>query len=161
MIPDEILIPHCKRLAKKFLHQASHLGAPEDVLNELINVAYACGKAKDNIDQACSWMFWKLMHYVTMPSKEIKRGSFRLSDLRNIKWDVEAPPDEIIQEEDLKDYLLKTLKTLPFDDLLLIILYYGKDKSFEEIGKILGISRFGVKKRNERILEEIRKKIGE
>ena len=90
---DKELLPLCKRLAARFVHQATHLGSREDVFNELINVAYVAGREG-------KYIIWTLLAYVTKPSSRRKRRAFRIGDEREAFREGEKSSSEALLEKD-------------------------------------------------------------
>lgn len=152
---DKELIPLCKRLAARFVRQASHLGAREDVFDELVNVAYVAGREG-------RYILWELIEYVTLPSKKRKRRAFRLGDERGFfQYNLEnKTPSKILEEKDDEKKAFELIKMLSPDDLVLICLYFGRGKSYKDIGRIFERSGWWVSMRIRSILENLRKEMG-
>ncbi len=150
---DKELIPLCKRLARRFVRQAKHLGAPEDVFDELVNVAYVAGREG-------RYILWTLVAYVTLPSNEVKRRAFRTGDGRAILRDVgERAPSEILEMDDDKERAFELITMLSPDDLVLICLYFGREKSYKDIGGIFDRSGWWTSLRIKSILSGLRKEM--
>lgn len=159
---DKELIPLCKRLAARFVRQAGHLGAREDVFDELVNVAYVAGREG-------RYILWELIHYVVLPSNDVgmsgnikrKRGAFRTADLRRNARELDEPsPLKLLEEKDDKRKAFDLMTMLSPDDLVLICLYFGREKSYKDIGRIFERSGWWVSLRIKSILENLRKEMG-
>ena len=157
---DKDLISLCKRLASRFIRQAAHLGAPEDVFDELVNVAYVAGR-----EGRC--ILWDLISYVTLPSNTIKKRiggasqrAFRTGDERRIRRDRERAPEEIAEREDDERRAFELIRMLSPDDLVLICLYFGREKNYKEIGEIFERSGWWVSQKIRCILDGLRKEMG-
>lgn len=136
MMNDKELIPLCKRLASRFVRQAAHLGSPKDAFNELVNVAYVAGREGRSI-------LWELVHYVTLPSDRVRKKiggasqrAFRTGDERRNHQVEEKSPEELLEEDDDKKKAFELIMKLSIDEIVLICFYFGKGKSYKEIGEI-------------------------
>ena len=166
MINDKHLIPLCKRLASRFVRQAAHLGAPDDVFDELVNVAYAAGKARSTIGEAHTWIMWELIHYVVMPMEavdklgvRIRRGCFRTVDLRRRYLDATPSASDEVEKKDELVKLFNLIMSLGHDDVIIICLRFGRERSFKEIGEIFNRSGWWASMRITKILERLRKEL--
>jgi len=152
---DKELIPLCERLAARFLKQAKHLGAPKDAFDELVNVAYVAGKEGRHI-------IWELIEYVTKPTIspfDRRRRAFRTGDRRRLYRDDPASPEEIAEEKDDRRKAFELLSVMSPDDIVLICLYFGREKSYKDIGKIYNRSGWWVSLRIRGILDSLRKEM--
>ena len=163
MINDKHLIPLCKRLASRFVRQASQLGAPDDVFDEFVNVAYAAGKARSTIGEAHTWIMWELIHYVVMPMDGVdrrkKRGCFSTIDLRRRYLDAIPSASEELEKKDELIKLFNHIMSLGHDDIIIICLRFGRERSFKEIGEIFNRSGWWASMRITKILERLRKEL--
>lgn len=149
-IDDKTLIPLCKRLAARFVHQARHLGAREDVFNELVNAAYVAGREG-------KYIIWTLLEYVTKPSIKLKRRAFRTGDARQIYREKEKTPSDVLDEKECNKRVFDLMKMLSPDDFVLISLYFGHGKTYGEIGEIFSKSDRWASGRIKSILTKLRK----
>lgn len=149
---DKKLLILCRRLARRFVCQAAHLGAPEDVFDELVNVAYVAGREG-------RYILWYLLEYVTKPSDKVKRCAFRTGDARRIYRDEEKTPERIAEEEDDKEKAFDLIRMLEPDSLMIIVLYFGRGKSYKEIGEIFDRSGWWASTKVRSILRSLRKEM--
>lgn len=151
---DEKLIPLCKKLAGRFVRQASHLGSREDVFDELVNVAYVAGKEG-------KYIIWALIAYTTKPSSVRKRRAFRTGDERKIRKrrKEQLTPLEALEEKDEELRLSALLFQLNPLDLSLIQAYFAQGKTYPEVGKIFGKSDRWASGRIKNILAKLRERM--
>lgn len=161
MLDDKILIPLCRRLASRFVRQALHLGAPDDVFDELVNVAYVAGKMRGSIEEAHTWIMWELIHCVTMPTRDVKKQYiFSLSDLRRRYIDDAPSASEEIEKRDEMKKAFRLVMRLRHDDIILICLRFGREMSFKDIGGIFNRTGSWASWKITGILDRLRKEMG-
>ena len=160
MLDDKDLIPLCKRVARRFIKQASHLGSCDDVFNELVNEAYVAGKPRNSLGNAYKWMIYKLIHYTTVPSvaksKEHPSKAFRICDLRKRKDDLEKPAEEIVEEHEIGEKVKLMIEHLSIADFTMLLLRFGCNKKYKDIGAVFGCSSWWASQRIREVLNRMR-----
>ncbi len=68
-------------------------------------------------------------------------------------------PEQLVQDEDLKERLIEAINELPERDRLLLNLYYFEELNLKEIGKILGVSESRVSQLNSQAAIKLRAKL--
>jgi RNA polymerase sigma factor for flagellar operon FliA len=68
-------------------------------------------------------------------------------------------PEEFLQDEESKRFLLKTIESLREREQLVVSLYYLRDLSLREIGTILGVTESRVSQIRSRAMNSLRKRL--
>lgn len=69
-------------------------------------------------------------------------------------------PEKIIEKQELKDLLIKTLETLTEKEKTVIILYYYEDLTLKEISRILEVSESRISQLHTKALQKMKVKLG-
>lgn len=69
-------------------------------------------------------------------------------------------PEKILEKQELKDLLIKTLETLTEKEKTVIILYYYEELTLKEISRILEVSEFRVSQLHTKALQKMKSKLG-
>lgn len=69
-------------------------------------------------------------------------------------------PDKILEKQELKDLLIKTLETLTEKEKTVIILYYYEELTLKEISRILEVSESRVSQLHTKALQKMKGKLG-
>lgn len=69
-------------------------------------------------------------------------------------------PDRIMEKEELKELLIKTLETLTEKEKKVIILYYYEELTLKEISKILEVSESRISQLHTKALQKMKMKLG-
>lgn len=155
MLKDEEILPICRMWARRFLHQAKHLGRDQqDIYNELVDVGYAASKLLSSLEGASTWIMWVLVRYVKIPP-EVR------VDQRLHMRATEASPCEICQRREEQNRLLHAVSSLTDDERAVIYKYYRDDLTLKQIGDQYDRSTTWVMNRIKAILDKLRKLIGE
>ena len=150
MLNDKDLIPLCQAWARRFMRQSRHLGAEDDVFNELTNEAYRVSKGLEKKIGVSTWIMWKLIEYTKIPD---------MTDRRGIGKKVDRPTDEICEMWEEHQKLIKAVSMLPEDEKLMIHFYYQDGMNYTTIGRKMGFSRTWIKKKIEHALRKLREKM--
>ncbi|MBQ8688474.1 MAG: sigma-70 family RNA polymerase sigma factor [Ruminococcus sp.] len=86
--------------------------------------------------------------------RHLSKSSFEMVRLSK-EYSSRAFEDAVFHRLDLEK-MYEAMKLLTADEQKLIILYYWKNKSMQEIGECLGISKMAVSKRHQKILNKMR-----
>ena len=69
-------------------------------------------------------------------------------------------PDKIIEKQELKDVLLKTLETLTEKEKKVIVLYYYEELTLKEISRILEVSESRISQLHTKALQKMKVRLG-
>ncbi|MGB8452123.1 MAG: FliA/WhiG family RNA polymerase sigma factor [Anaerocolumna sp.] len=69
-------------------------------------------------------------------------------------------PERIVEKQELKDILIKTLDSLTEKEKRVIILYYYEDLTLKEISSILGVSESRISQLHTKALQKLKLKLG-
>jgi RNA polymerase sigma factor for flagellar operon FliA len=69
-------------------------------------------------------------------------------------------PDRIIEKQELKELLIKTLETLTEKEKKVIVLYYYEELTLKEISRILEVSESRISQLHTKALQKMRMKLG-
>lgn len=69
-------------------------------------------------------------------------------------------PEKILEKQELKDLLIKTLETLTEKEKTVIILYYYEELTLKEISRILEVSESRVSQLHTKALQKMKSKLG-
>jgi RNA polymerase sigma factor for flagellar operon FliA len=69
-------------------------------------------------------------------------------------------PDRIIEKQELKELLVKTLETLTEKEKKVIILYYYEELTLKEISRILEVSESRISQLHTKALQKMKIKLG-
>ena len=128
-------------------------GTPDEVLDELTNVAYVISKEIKNHDGVKTWIVWMLAKYLNDPKAP-------LIDRRiNIRRSSQMSPlhTAIINEE--KELLMQSLKRLDKKKLNMLSLRYVNNMQLWKIGACYGVSRTHVANELRKIINDIKKEM--
>ena len=149
MLDDETLMPICHAWARRFLHQAYHLGDAATAFNELTNAAYIVGKMQKDAPTASNWIMWELIRYTKIPlpiDKRVMEG-FRSKEI---------PPDVLAEKKEMLKKLKQARRKLGLMPRIIIERYWIKEKTFEQISVELGLSKTFVRDLYGRAMERMR-----
>lgn len=132
------------------MRQGRHLGAEEDVFNELTNEAYRISKGMSSMTGVSTWIMWKLIEYTKIPGMIDQRE-------KDEAWDV--PTDEICAKKEECQRLVGAIAKLSDEEIKMIYFYYRDGMGYTGIGRKMGFSRTWIKKKIEHALRKIRKEM--
>ncbi|MDF2542240.1 MAG: whiG [Herbinix sp.] len=71
-----------------------------------------------------------------------------------------AQPEKIVEKQELKEILVKTLETLTEKEKKVIVLYYYEDLTLKEISEILEVTESRISQLHTKALQKLRMKLG-
>lgn len=154
MLKDRDILPICRRYARAFIKQAKHLGKPDDVFDELMNVAYVAAKQLNKNEGAATWIMWSLI-------KHTKIQTFEMIDRRLLSHPRSAQPDEFANRTEERELLLAAISKLDPTERALVYCYYRDGMTFRAIGKDLGFSGCWASKLIKDVVNKLREEMND
>jgi len=160
MLKDEEVIPECEIIAKRFIRQGLRVlgGSREDVFNELVDVGYVWAKLLEDTHHIKTWLVWKMSEYVRLigerPDRSIR--AVLMDRRKGIERTGEVDPSKAAEVNEEREALIGAMKKIEGWRREMLFMKYVEGMSYEEIGKVYGLSRTKISKDVRKILEELR-----
>jgi len=153
MIPDDQLIPICRKWAKRLKHLAKHLGSAADVIDELTNEAYQTAKSLDSIRLVHKTVMWRIIEFADKTSRAMDDKRLHQHTIYQ-----EQPIEELIEKEDLIR-LRAAMRKLHLSELKLIEAYFWDNKTFDDIARKARASKGSIWYKMQKVLTKLRREV--
>jgi len=156
MLTDDQILPLCRCWAKRFLRQAKSLGGRREAFDELTNVAYAASKTLEKLEGASTTIMWALVRYLKVDRERLDQERVRLDSLRR----GEVDPERWAEKKEEIERLERAVRTLEWDEVKIVELYYRYDKTYIEIGRLFNRTPEWARWKMLGVVKKLRKELG-
>ena len=109
-------------------------------------------------EELCSWQTQlKVTNVVSLNEFEENGSEPMIDSAHPVRF---SQPEEVVEEEELKEKLAESLELLTEKERRVIELYYYEDMTLKEISKILEVSESRISQLHTKALNKMRKKMG-
>ena len=109
-------------------------------------------------EELCSWQTQlKVTNVVSLNEFEETGSEPMIDSAHPVRF---SQPEEVVEEEELKEKLAESLELLTEKERRVIELYYYEDMTLKEISKILEVSESRISQLHTKALNKMRKKMG-
>lgn len=112
-----------------------------------------------SVEEAISWQNQTKIASLVSLDEYIEQGSELKNDgeVRSIQFE---QPERVVEREELKALLAKTLEELTENERKVIVLYYFEELTLKEISRVLEVSESRISQLHTKALQKMRKKMG-
>uniref|UniRef100_A0A7V3RG83 RNA polymerase sigma factor n=1 Tax=candidate division WOR-3 bacterium TaxID=2052148 RepID=A0A7V3RG83_UNCW3 len=144
---------HVYRLVYRMVHNRDNA---EDLVQEVFIKAYIGLKGFKSGHKFTSWLYRIAMNHTLNFIKNEKK--IELQSIESVEFysDGKDDPVQMVQEKILKERIEKAIEQLPAEQRAVIILRVQEKLSYEEIGKVLNISKGTVMSRLARARQRLK-----
>lgn len=113
-----------------------------------------------SVEEAISWQNQTKIASLVSLDEYIEQGSELKNDgeVRSIQFE---QPERVVEREELKALLAKTLEELTENERKVIVLYYFEELTLKEISRVLEVSESRISQLHTKALQKMRKRMGD
>lgn len=149
-------IPRTVRQKQKKLEQA--MREIELVTGKAVTDEQLAEALEISVDEVNEWQSHIKANNLISLNEYIEQGSE--IEMKPIKNSYFEQPQKVVEQEELKEILIKSLESLTEKERRVVILYYYEELNLKEISKVLEVSESRVSQLHTKALQKLRKHLG-